>query len=83
MLSVQCEPVSPRCSSGFESSGLACEDPPLGQRGRAAFLVCMAVDEMALEIKMIVDIGKNAIVIVDLIKAIVGLGIQDGIFQYS
>jgi hypothetical protein len=33
---------------------------PLGQRGRAAFLVSLSIDEMALKGEVIVDVGMDA-----------------------
>ena len=58
-LSVQCEPPSPRWSSVFEVSGLARDRLPLGQCGRAAFLVSLSIDEMTFEGEKIVDVGMD------------------------
>ena len=43
----------------FERSSLARDHLPLGQRGRAAFLEGLAINEMAFEIEVVVDVGVD------------------------
>ena len=59
VLSVQREPLSARCTSIFEGMALAGEDLPLCQGGRAAFLVGLAINEVAFEIEVVVDVGVH------------------------
>ena len=49
--------MSIRCSPGFERSGLAREDLQLRQRSGASLLVGLAVDEVAFQAGVVVDIG--------------------------
>ena len=59
VLSVSCELVSTRWSSGFGLSVLACDQPPLCQCSRASFLVGLSINEVAFEIEVVVDIGMG------------------------
>ena len=56
VLSVQCELVSTRWSSGFEHGSQARNRPPLGQGSRAAFFVGLSIDEVAFKVEVVVDI---------------------------
>jgi len=40
-----------------QALALAGERPPIGECGRASFLECLSIDEMAFEIEVIVDVG--------------------------
>ena len=41
---------------GLEGRGLACDDLPLRERGGASFLVGLAIDEVAFQVEVVVDV---------------------------
>ena len=59
VLSVQCELVSTRWSSVFDVRGLAGDQTPFGKRRGAALFECLTINDVAFEIKMIVDVGMD------------------------
>lgn len=57
VLSVLSQLVSDLRSRVFMTRRSGHEVLPLGQCGRAAVLVCLSVDEMALQIEVVMDVG--------------------------
>ena len=45
---------------GLRETGLAGERLPFGQCGRASFLECLSIDELAFEGEVIVDVRMHA-----------------------
>ena len=59
VLSVLCEPVSPRWRSVFDVGGSGGDLTPVGKRRCAALLKRFPVDEMAFQIEVVVDAGMD------------------------
>jgi hypothetical protein len=59
VLSDKGETLSHRCDSGKVCSGSIHEQPPLGQGDRPSLFVNLAIDEMALQGKVIVKVGLD------------------------
>ncbi len=59
MLSVLCALRSASCRKVFEAGRSGCEHLPLGQGGRAAQLVGLAVNEVAFGREVVGDIGVD------------------------
>ena len=59
VLSVLCEPVSPRWRSVFDVFRSGGDLTPVGKRRCAALLKRFPVDEMAFQIEVVVDVGMN------------------------
>lgn len=59
VLSVQSQLVSDRRSHVLITRRSGHEVLPLSQCGRAAGLVCLAIDEVALQVEVVVDVGMD------------------------
>ena len=59
VLSVCCEPVSPRWRSVFDVFRSGGDLTPVGKRRCAALLKRFPVDEMAFQVEMVVDVGVD------------------------